>query len=185
MQATGLGTRRALGDLTQAQESEFLVQREREMQTHPTREHRHTPTCAHAGTHSCTHTCGGRVLRVCLARHTPPSPASPLLWGSSEAEAEASLRLQPHPFHQSVKQPRNSAVEGEWRPGHWGTKECSWLPSGPFTFCLVFWETNGKNIPVPTFLEADLYKQTRPDNSQSKQRNCPKSGPGAWAEGRG
>ena len=48
---------------------------------HPACEHRHTPTCAHARTHSCTHTCGGHMLRVCPAWHTPPSPASPPAMG--------------------------------------------------------------------------------------------------------
>lgn len=56
---------------------------------------------------------------------------------------------------------------GRGDPDIRGTKECSWLPSGLFTFCLVFWETNGKKSPIPTFLEAALCKQTSSDNFQS------------------
>lgn len=70
-------------------------------------------------------------------------------------------------------EPENT--EGEWRPGHLGTKECPWLVLGLSHFVLF----SGKQLekkPILTFLEADLNKQTEPDNFQCKEKLRAKSG---------
>lgn len=147
------------------------------------RETRTTCRHAHAPAHAHVHTHRGAELRARLARPHQPFPSLTPAVGAAQKQRRA-------PGCRPVSPPKREASQelslggGSGDLDIWGTKECSWLPSGPFTFCLVFWETNGKKSPIPTFLEADLYKQTKPDNFQSKQRNSPKSGTGSWAEGR-
>lgn len=110
--------------------------------------HRHTRAQTHSPVHTHMHVHRGSGLSVRGEAH-PALPA----WGAQKRGAGSGCSLAAEPEH----------AEGEWRPGHLGTKECPWLALGLSHFVLF----SGKQLeksPILPFLEADLNKQTEPDN---------------------
>lgn len=132
-------------------------------------------TCAHTHTHA-------RRWAESVAGSGPPSPCSPLSWGQLRRETPPPPRSPVSlPKHEA---PRKLGLGGSGDLDVWGPRNVPGFLLALLRFVLFSGkQMEKKKSPIPSFLEADLYKQTKADNSQSKRRSPPESGTGSRAEG--